>query len=53
MLICPECSKEIELDLDYDLIGEIIVCPNCKAKSEVMYDEGWNGEVHSKEWWLK
>jgi hypothetical protein len=41
---CPACDEDIEVRCDFDTLGDVVVCPGCRAVSEIDYDEVFDGE---------
>ncbi len=52
---CPKCKHDLGVELhgNYDIIGEIIICPSCKTSYRIEYDEYWDEEEEWSQWILQ
>lgn len=47
----PDCHEAIELDDEWERLGETVVC-ECGTSSTVEYEETWDGEEEHQYWFL-
>lgn len=50
MANCPECCEDI--DVGFDDLMEILICPQCGIQLEVWYDESHNEETGEEDGWF-
>jgi len=52
-LPCSQCGTKIEIDDAWDMMGEIIECPDCGQSLVLEFEEIWDGEEERHIWWLE
>lgn len=51
-LSCPSCRQDIEVNADFDTIGNEVVCPHCSAESNIWYDYCYDEQTGDENGWF-
>ncbi len=52
---CLKCKGDIEVEYNFDALGDVVECTHCGNKMEIIYDECYNDEEEEYDsyWYLE
>lgn len=50
---CLKCNANISELVNFNTIGDTIICPKCGNKMIVEYDESWDDEEERNYFWVE